>query len=364
MACHVYSALDVFSPNAKISDTMLTGFASHHACHDDEVNLLQLRCPFVLCITDIHVVVNKYLSADSTSLLAPQEIRLAGLLAFIRQLAIRLQTLATTSDQDDCSWMSCSQEASPSHNGLPTAQCAQLLTIVGFTHQHNLTNTNVVLRDVFQHEVSVPNLSESDMQKLASCCLHDSFYNGTDRKQVSRRMNKFSQSFGVSHMKQYINEVRSALHSTRWNLHTSHGPLILAPPAASSCISIDGACDIAEKGMTLGGWLSGAEATSPLGSDSQQPPKGKSGQAEGAKMLAVQWSDIGGLDRVREEIMDTLLLPRKFPGLFEPSSTSGMTPPRQTGMLLFGPPGSGKTMVAKAVATECGMNFISIKVIS
>ena len=70
------------------------------------------------------------------------------------------------------------------------------------------------------------------------------------------------------------------------------------------------------------------------------------------KIAPVQWEDIGGLDNVRKEIMNTLA----------PSANKYNDPSRQKrGLLLFGPPGTGKTLVAKAVATECGMAFISVK---
>lgn len=67
----------------------------------------------------------------------------------------------------------------------------------------------------------------------------------------------------------------------------------------------------------------------------------------------VKWEDVGGLSHVREEIMDTIELPLKYPHLFGKSKRSGI--------LLYGPPGTGKTLIAKAVATECGLPFISVK---
>ena len=69
----------------------------------------------------------------------------------------------------------------------------------------------------------------------------------------------------------------------------------------------------------------------------------------------VTWQDVGGLSHVRDEILETIELPLRYPKLFA-SSTSG-----RTGLLLYGPPGTGKTLVAKAVANECGLPFVSIK---
>ena len=74
-----------------------------------------------------------------------------------------------------------------------------------------------------------------------------------------------------------------------------------------------------------------------------------------SKISPVYWSDIGGLESVRQEITEVIHLPRDQPQYFPPSL------PRQRGLLLFGPPGTGKTLVAKAVATELSMNFISVK---
>lgn len=101
----------------------------------------------------------------------------------------------------------------------------------------------------------------------------------------------------------------------------------------------------------------------------------------------VRWEDIGGMESIRKEIMDAVELPLKYPKLFEGS--------RRSGILCFGPPGTGKcsthptvliellifdnslipcasivsfsvlylgkTLVAKAVARECGIPFLSVK---
>ncbi|MCZ7357244.1 MAG: CDC48 family AAA ATPase [Candidatus Methanoperedens sp.] len=70
----------------------------------------------------------------------------------------------------------------------------------------------------------------------------------------------------------------------------------------------------------------------------------------------VKWSDIGGLDQVKQELIEVVEWPLKYPEAFEAINTR---PPK--GVLLFGPPGTGKTMLAKAIATESEANFISIK---
>ncbi|MDD2666539.1 MAG: CDC48 family AAA ATPase [Methanocellales archaeon] len=70
----------------------------------------------------------------------------------------------------------------------------------------------------------------------------------------------------------------------------------------------------------------------------------------------VEWKDIGGLEKVKQELIEVVVWPLTYPEVFETLHTE---PPK--GILLFGPPGTGKTMLAKAVANESDANFISIK---
>jgi transitional endoplasmic reticulum ATPase len=70
----------------------------------------------------------------------------------------------------------------------------------------------------------------------------------------------------------------------------------------------------------------------------------------------VKWQDIGGLEAVKGELREAVEWPLKFPEKFE---KVGVHPPR--GILLIGPPGCGKTLLAKAVATESEANFIAIR---
>ena len=71
---------------------------------------------------------------------------------------------------------------------------------------------------------------------------------------------------------------------------------------------------------------------------------------------SVQWADVGGLTDVKHELQEAVEWPIKKPEVFK---RIGIRPPK--GILLFGPPGCGKTMLARAVATESEANFISIK---
>jgi transitional endoplasmic reticulum ATPase len=70
----------------------------------------------------------------------------------------------------------------------------------------------------------------------------------------------------------------------------------------------------------------------------------------------VKWSDIGGLMKVKEDLIESVEWPLKKPEVFK---RMGIKPP--AAILLYGPPGCGKTMLAKAVASESEANFISIK---
>merc|ERR1719214_43352 len=70
----------------------------------------------------------------------------------------------------------------------------------------------------------------------------------------------------------------------------------------------------------------------------------------------IKWDDIGGLEDVKRGLQEMILYPIDHPDKFE---KFGMTPSR--GVLFYGPPGCGKTLLAKAVASECSANFVSIK---
>ncbi|MDT7888491.1 MAG: CDC48 family AAA ATPase [Desulfurococcales archaeon] len=69
----------------------------------------------------------------------------------------------------------------------------------------------------------------------------------------------------------------------------------------------------------------------------------------------VRWSDIGGLEDVKQQLREAVEWPLKYQDVFD---KMGIRPPR--GILLYGPPGVGKTMLAKAAATESGANFIAV----
>ena len=71
---------------------------------------------------------------------------------------------------------------------------------------------------------------------------------------------------------------------------------------------------------------------------------------------AVRWSDVGGLEDVKQQLREAVEWPLKRPDAYE---KLGIAPPK--GILLYGPPGCGKTLLAKAVATESEANFVSIK---
>jgi ribosome biogenesis ATPase len=82
-----------------------------------------------------------------------------------------------------------------------------------------------------------------------------------------------------------------------------------------------------------------------------------SAKREGFAMVPdVSWDDIGALEELRKELTMAIALPIACPTLFK---SVGLSAPM--GVLLFGPPGCGKTLVAKAVANQSGASFISIK---
>jgi transitional endoplasmic reticulum ATPase len=70
----------------------------------------------------------------------------------------------------------------------------------------------------------------------------------------------------------------------------------------------------------------------------------------------VTWDDIGGLEETKKDLQEMILYPIEHPEKF---AKFGMSPSK--GVLFYGPPGCGKTLLAKAVANECSSNFISVK---
>ncbi|KAN0009647.1 hypothetical protein ACTFIU_006944 [Dictyostelium citrinum] len=70
----------------------------------------------------------------------------------------------------------------------------------------------------------------------------------------------------------------------------------------------------------------------------------------------VTWDDVGALSGVREELTNSILRPIRYPKKYK---NMGIDSP--AGVLMYGPPGCGKTLLAKAIASECQANFISVK---
>jgi hypothetical protein len=63
---------------------------------------------------------------------------------------------------------------------------------------------------------------------------------------------------------------------------------------------------------------------------------------------SVRWEDVGGLEEAKAELLQAIA----------PPLAGGL---KRSGVVLYGPPGVGKTLLAKAVATECSLNFLSVK---
>ena len=70
----------------------------------------------------------------------------------------------------------------------------------------------------------------------------------------------------------------------------------------------------------------------------------------------ITWDDIGGLEETKKDLQEMILYPIEHPDKFQ---KFGMSPSK--GVLFYGPPGCGKTLLAKAVANECSSNFVSVK---
>lgn len=70
----------------------------------------------------------------------------------------------------------------------------------------------------------------------------------------------------------------------------------------------------------------------------------------------VNWGDVGGQKEIKSQLKEAVIWPQKHHDAFVRIGTS---PP--TGVLMFGPPGCSKTLMARAVASEAGLNFLAVK---
>ncbi|KAM0030110.1 putative AAA+ ATPase domain, ATPase, AAA-type, core, AAA ATPase, AAA+ lid domain-containing protein [Helianthus debilis subsp. tardiflorus] len=111
-----------------------------------------------------------------------------------------------------------------------------------------------------------------------------------------------------------------------------------------------------------------AEAVAPKNADNVAPPPAKAPEVPDnefekrirpevipAHEVGVTFADIGALNEIKESLQELVMLPLRRPDLF----VGGLLKPCR-GILLFGPPGTGKTMLAKAIANEAGASFINV----
>ncbi len=93
-----------------------------------------------------------------------------------------------------------------------------------------------------------------------------------------------------------------------------------------------------------------------VGADTEIITEGDAlGREEDERLDEVGYDDIGGCSKQLAQIRELVELPLRHPQIFQ---TVGIPPPR--GVLMYGPPGSGKTMIARAVAAETGAHFFTL----
>jgi transitional endoplasmic reticulum ATPase len=102
--------------------------------------------------------------------------------------------------------------------------------------------------------------------------------------------------------------------------------------------------------------LDGLEVGNAAFAEAMKRIKPSTGREVFRDVADVRWSDVGGLDEAKQVLREAIEWPLKHGDIF---LQIGTTPPK--GILLSGPPGSGKTLLAKAVAKESGVNFIAVK---
>lgn len=201
------------------------------------------------------------------------------------------------------------------------------ILVVATTSNPDLIYKTSSISSIFNHVINVKDLNEIErLQTLKDLTTNLSLSRTIDLKSLSKRMIGFNFSDIKLLISKTIGNLHERLHHE--NLNVNDFSLSLSIPQII--------LEDTEKALKV--------------------MLKRISQSIGApEVPCVKWSDVGGLEEVKKEILDTIQLPLLHREL---RSSNGL---KRGGVLLYGPPGTGKTLLAKAVATECSLNFLSVK---
>ncbi|TRY54481.1 hypothetical protein DNTS_009199 [Danionella cerebrum] len=212
---------------------------------------------------------------------------------------------------------------------LITEAHARVVVVGSVTCQQDLSSDMMAM---FVHQLAIENLSEDQRRAILLSLCEEELMLGKDVD--LSRIAKQTAGFVLGDLCALLTSAGRAAHTRLLKTCFAEG----ANAEDRECLCVSGVCVSSEDFSTALDVLHQAHS-----------------QAIGApKIPSVSWQDIGGLQEVKKEILDTVQLPLEHPELL----TLGL---RRSGLLLYGPPGTGKTLLAKAVATECSMTFLSVK---